>query len=190
MQILGGGQTASIANEMILTLRWRVKKIRITLNRGIKNWSFTLYDSAESAFYLGEETQVEYQEEEYKKTITLGPKEIIEIEWVGAEWVYDDGIMSPVTVMHRRFDKILLGKITPVQTKNSKSSLLETYSGWIPGDQVTWGSEICREGVKMTPVKGKMVSKIDLSGLFSSSIVDGVEDGLLVDQVDEDGPLN
>ena len=69
-----------------------MKKVRLNLKRGVKKpWSFTLYDSAESAFYLKDEPPYpDGFEEEFRKIVSISPGDILEIEWVGSEWVFSD----------------------------------------------------------------------------------------------------
>ena len=68
-----------------------MKKVRLNLKRGSKPWSFTLYDSAESAFYLKDEPPYpDGFEEDYRKIVTLKPGEVLEVEWIGSEWVFVD----------------------------------------------------------------------------------------------------
>ena len=153
-----------------------MKKVRLNLKRGAKKpWSFTLYDSAESAFYLKDEPPYpDGFEEEYRRVVSIKPGEILEVEWVGSEWVFsDDGsdfLQKPVnlsSVDYDKYDKVRVGKITPLKGSEEKMGYLEVYSGWIFGGDVPWTETTTQDGLKITEVKGKIVSKFDFPKLFS-----------------------
>lgn len=152
-----------------------VKKVRLNLKRGFKTWSFTLYDSAESAFYLRDEPIYnDAVDEEYRKIITLKPGEIIEAEWVGAEWVYNDvddyDVFTSPQRRHGRsydkYDKVKIGKFSSLKGTTQKLGYLETYSGWISDGVIPWTAGATPDKVRITQVKDKTVSGFDLSNLF------------------------
>ena len=152
-----------------------MKKVRLNLKRGSKPWSLTLYDSAESAFYLKDEPPYpDGFEEEYRRVVSIKPGEILEVEWVGSEWVFsDDGsdfLQKPMnlsSVDYDKYDKVRVGKITPLKGSEEKMGYLEVYSGWIFGGDVPWTETTMQDGLKITEVKGKIVSKFDFPKLFS-----------------------
>ena len=153
-----------------------MKKVRLNLKRGVKKpWSFTLYDSAESAYYLKDEPPYpDGFEEEYRKVVSLNPGDILEVEWVGSEWVFpdenEDFLRKPVSLqasVYDKYDKVRVGKITPVKGAEEKMGYLEVYSGWIFGGDVPWSPKAAQSGLKITEVKGEIVSKFDFSKLFS-----------------------
>lgn len=170
-----------------------MKKVRLNLKRGTKkSWSFTLYDSAESAYYLKDEPPYpDGFEEEYRKVISLNPGDILEVEWVGSEWVFpdenEDFLRRPVSLsasVYDKYDKVRVGKITPVKGSEEKMGYLEVYSGWIFGGDIPWSSKAGHEGLKITEVKGKIVSKFDFPKLFSDPAM-----GLL-QQEEEEQPIS
>lgn len=145
-----------------------MKKVRLTLKRRTKAWSFILYDSPESAFFLRDEP-IFGEFEEYRRVITLSPGELIEVEWMGCEWIDDsDGtdIFATGTGKGQKFDKIRMGKITPVKNPSYKASYVELHSGWVQSKDIPWRDEESRDDVRITPIKGRMRSKIDFSRLF------------------------
>jgi len=173
-----------------------LKKIRLNLKRGVKTWSFVLYDSAESAYYLKDEPVFnDAVDEEYRRVITLKPGETLEMEWVGSEWVYsDDGIEAapPSTELQHKFDKVLVGKMIPIDLKDvgGKSGYLELYSGWVSSESVRWSKDDTRKDVRITPIKGKMRSKFDFSKLFPSLLeAEEVEEADSPPQVADVKPL-
>jgi len=165
-----------------------VKKVRLNLKRGSKPWSFTLYDSAESAFYLKDEPPYpDGFEEDYRRVVTLKPGEILEVEWIGSEWVFADDnvdflqrpiVMSPCD--YDKYDKVRVGKITPVKGAEQKMGYLEVYAGWIFGGAVPWLPGPSEEGLKITEIKGRIQSKFDFQKLFSDPAM-----GLLQQQEEE-----
>lgn len=162
-----------------------MKKVRVSLKRGVKSWSFVLYDSAESAFFLKDEPMSrDPSDEEYRRNVVIRPGDIAEIEWVGSEWVYDDesevkkGLKSDFHLTHTKYDKIRIGKISMLKTSGKdtqKTGYLEVYSGWVHGGDVPWSQEAAQESVRITPIKGKIHSKIDFSKIFVDSHLDDEE---------------
>lgn len=153
-----------------------MKKVRLNLKRGFKSWSFVLYDSAESAFYLKDEPIYDPTGEEYRRVVVMRPGELVEVEWVGSEWVYDDETSSKKVSMSRmgptyeKYDKIRVGKLTSAKKTAKaveKPGYLELYSGWVPSGEVPWEPDDTQKSIRITPIKGKVVSQFDFSRLFS-----------------------
>lgn len=139
-----------------------MKKVRLNLRRGIKSWSFVLYDSAESAYFLrGEPIE---NDDEYRRIVELKPGELIEAEWMGSEWVYS-GAVDPRG--RDKFDKVRLGKVVPLKTTTGQDKYLEIYSGWVADEELPWTPDDSRKDVRITRIKGKVGSKVDLDALFS-----------------------
>jgi len=149
-----------------------VKKVRITLKKGKPDWSFTLYDSAESALYLRDDPRYDDNfEEEYKTNLTLREGDIFEIEWIGSEWVYPDDpdrLIEPDR-LNDKYEHIRLGKLSSKSGVKDKSGYIEIYSGWIVGGTIPWGDT---KGlpVKAKEIKSKDESLIDFSELFRDDI--------------------
>jgi hypothetical protein len=169
-----------------------VKKVRLSLKRGSKPLSFTLYDSAESAFYLKDEPPYpDGFEEDYRRVVTLKPGEILEVEWIGSEWVFaddlEDFLYKPLLFNNNaydKYDKVRVGKISPLKGSEQKLGYLEVYAGWILGGHVPWESQVHQNGLKITEVKGRIQSKFDFPKLFSDPSM-----GLLQQQ-EEEQPLS
>lgn len=170
-----------------------MKKVRLSLKRGSKPWSFILYDSAESAYFLKDEPLYpDGFEEEYRKIITLNKGDILEVEWVGSEWVFEDEhedfLRKPVVLrpeVFDKYDKVRVGKITPIKgtEEEEKMGYLEVYAGWTFGGTVPWSAETTSHGLKITEVKGRIRSKFDFPKLFSDPTI-----GLL-QQEDPEQPM-
>jgi hypothetical protein len=146
-----------------------VKKVRINLSKEAESWSFVLYDSSESAFYLKDENLQGYDDEFYR-TVTLLPREVMEVEWLGSEYVFSDEFGSvankPYKLQHDRFDKVRLCKLTMNPRAIGKTSYVELHSGWVRGDTFRWASCSSRAGIRITRIKGRVVSKLDFEKLF------------------------
>lgn len=123
-----------------------------------------LYDSAESAYYLKNEPVMDDEIEEYRKTVTIEKGEIIEAEWLGAEWVY--GEEEEDHTKYHKFDKIRLGKISRLKNNITQTKYLELYSGWVDGVEFPWSSDKSRNDIRITKINGKVISKLDFSKLF------------------------
>jgi len=150
-----------------------VKKIRVSLKRNKKEWSFTLFDSAESAFYLKDDI-LEFDSAEYYRKITLMPQEMMEVEWMGSEYIYsDEHEVDPAkfaSIQHEKLDKIRFAKVLPIQTAVQKTGYVEIYSGWVNGEIFNWmsGSVGQKRGV---PIKTQLITsdydaKFDLKEMF------------------------
>ena len=170
-----------------------MKKVRLNLKRGVKKpWSFTIYDSAESAFYLKDEPPYpDGFEEEYRKIVSIGPGDILEVEWLGSEWVFldegEDFLFKSLTPPspYDKYDKVRIGKITPLKGTEEKMGYLEVYSGWCFGGTVPWSSKTSNQvGLKIIEVKGSVVSKFDFPKLFSDPSMG------LMQQEEEEQPLS
>ena len=146
-----------------------VKKVRITLKRGCKEWSFPIYDSSESAYYLKDEPFAD-DIDDCCKLVTLKKGEVLEIEWMGYEAVYEDEISlkkKPFkSLSHEKFHSIRVGKLTPVKMTTHKTGYVETFVGWVNEDTKLF-SDI-HESVKILHIKGRVLSKMDFSQIFLS----------------------
>jgi len=140
-----------------------MKKVRINLRRGQKSWDFMLYDSPESAYYLSHEGMEVAFADEYSKTVTLCPNELLEVEWLGSEYVYVGGL-SAGGLKHVKYDEVRLGKMSKVGV-----GLVELHAGWVASGSVPWTDDDTRHDVRITRIKGRMVAKMDFSELFSAA---------------------
>lgn len=164
-----------------------MKKVRLNLKRGVRNWSFLLYDSPESAFFLRSEPFDEKEDPEYRRRVTLKAGEVMEVEWLGSEWAYDTDLDTAVregdissTRFFDKFDKIRLGKIVPlkdIQTSR-KSGYIEIYSGWVSGRTIPWSEEDIEQGVRITSLNDSKKHKLDFSKLFKNHLPEDDEDEL------------
>lgn len=140
-----------------------MKKVRISLKRGAAPWSFTLYDSSESAYYLKDEPPYpDGFEEEYRKTISLKKGETLEIEWIGSEWVYqnehEDFLTKKIDLGDNRFDKydnVRVGKFIPAKGVQEKMGYMTVYAGWISGGAVPWYSKESPKTLKIEEINNE-----------------------------------
>lgn len=134
-----------------------MKKVRLTPKRG-SSWSFKLYDSAEAAYYMKED---ERDHSEYHQRIGLPTGSYMEIEWMGAEYIYDEEVEMPQG-WYESFDKVRLARIT--RGKGSKDSLI-LATGWVVGNTIPWSRKV-HDSIKISKINGKIKSKLDFSELF------------------------
>lgn len=160
-----------------------MKKVRVNLRRGIKSWSFALYDSVESAFYLKDEPVYgDSLDEEYRKVVTLKPGETIEVEWVGSEWVYEDDDVrksgtSPDQFLEK-FDKVRIGKSSSPRSDLARAGYHEIYSGWLISSQAPVFQDELQDVqgvIRVTPINGRIRSKFDFVKIFSEQRIDDSE---------------
>ena len=174
-----------------------MKKVRLNLKRGVRSWSFTLYDSSESAFYLKDEPEYDDRlEEDYRKVITLKPGDLFEAEWLGSEWVYNDDYADffsrPAGTLdnsYEKYDKVRIGKISPMKGTTQKLGYLEVYSGWVLGTAIPWAPEDDQTKVRISEITGKVISKFDFSELFKDAEV-GFLSPEGEEKIESDGVLN
>lgn len=144
-----------------------MKKVRITLKKGGNPWKLVVYDTPESALFLSEEEKQDT--DDYRHVLVLEEGSTMEAEWLGSEWVYRDEVQTDQITKGReyvKYDKIRLGKLTPIDGPAHRTGYLRIYVGWVPGDVIPWATEGTRRGLKITPIIGKRRSKFDLSKLF------------------------
>ena len=139
-----------------------MKKARINLNKGVKSWSFFIYDSSESAFYLKDLADDEDFDEEYRRSIVIKRGDFVEIEWMGSEWIHHEE-----TGRDEKYDMIRLAKL--VAEENSRATgYIEIYSGWTSGSTFDWTGRHSHDAmIKVIPIKGRMKHRLDFSSLFS-----------------------
>lgn len=138
-----------------------MKKARISLGKGVKSWSFFIYDSSESAFYLKDLGADEDFDEEYRRLVVLERSDLVEAEWMGSEWVYHEELGRS-----ERYDTLRLAKIVTKETTEA-TGYVEIYSGWVSADLFDWtGKNSKSKDVVITPIKGRMKHRLDFSKIF------------------------
>lgn len=155
-----------------------MKKARITLKKNQLPWSFVLYDSVESAFYLKNE-HLKANDMTFCKVVVLKSNDIIEAEWIGTEYVYLDESSESfenIDIQHEKYEKVRIGKMTPLKSIEDKGGYVELYVGWLPSGAFQWTSDDTRDDVKITQIKGRVRSKLDFSKLFEGHPDDLDED--------------
>ena len=150
-----------------------MKKVRLSLPRGVRSWSLVLYDSPESAYLLKDDVEnIVEVDEVYRRVVTLKRGEFLEVEWMGAEWVYGDDpdtIESPTeNATFEKFDRIRFVKSKSSRTASESTHYLETHSGWVITGTIPWYDTIPCTSLKITEIKGGNKPKIDFSLIFQS----------------------
>lgn len=139
-----------------------MKKARINLSKGVKSWSFFIYDSSESAFYLKDLADDEDFDEEYRRSVVITRGDFVEIEWMGSEWVHHEE-----TGRDEKYDMIRLAKLV-AKENSTTTGYVEIYSGWTAGSTFDWtGRHNTNTMIKVIPIKGRMKHRLDFSKLFS-----------------------
>jgi hypothetical protein len=158
-----------------------MKRVRITTRKGHKNpWSFVVYDSVESAFCLRETPPSESEEMGYSKTIEASRGDILEVEWMGAEWLSPRDLGGPdeTNVAPARYDLVRVAHAkSDVIDERRQPKYVEIYSGWISGDALIWVNGATQNGAKITRILTEDESSFDFSVLFSDDAGRPVSDG-------------
>lgn len=145
-----------------------MKRVRIKLKRGAKkNWSFSLYDSIESAYYITtdpEQTQSSIRD--FSKTVTVSSKDVLEVEWLGSEWVYNDEDETfPKKTRHaEKYDNIAIGKT--VATKRTTLEKVEVYTGWVRSGDVPLNQHDARDDIRIIRLSDVDEYVVDFSKFF------------------------
>jgi hypothetical protein len=139
-----------------------VKKIRITVNKGSKGKKFPVFNSPESLYvwmYDEELREASKLDPSLGVMINLRPGEVMEVEWMGCEYVHEESFQF-------RVDQVRLAKTMQVKSI-SKTRLVGVYGGWTSEDVLTFKS--CKdEDVKITKLTPKSKHKFDIHELFES----------------------
>lgn len=153
-----------------------MKKVRLAPKKG-SAWSFKLYDSAEAAYYMKED---ERDHSEYHQRIGLPEGSYMEVEWMGAEYIYDEEVDDP-TGWYESFDKVRLARVT-TRGKGPKDSLV-LATGWVVGRTIPWSRKV-HDAVKISKINGRIKSKLEFSELFKELWRDDPD----LPSADESGP--
>ena len=138
-----------------------MKKVRLKLRSGTPTWRFDLYDSAEAAYFLkGDDKNAD----SYRQIITLERGSFMEVEWLGAEFIYDkqDG--------HESFHRVRVAKFVRKSRKVSKD-YIEIADGWVSRGSIPW-SENTETGLSIIRLIGRRKPRFDFSQLFESMPLD------------------
>lgn len=141
-----------------------MKKVRLSLKRGVKSWSFKLFDSAEAAYYLKND---ERDKSDYHQKLSLIPGSFMEVEWMGCEYLYDsenpeEGL--PHNEYHESFSKVRIAKLTKAK-KIKGRDYVELAVGWVRENEIPW-SQDTHDNVKIIKINDNKKSKLDFSILF------------------------
>lgn len=145
-----------------------MKKVRLKPKRGCR-WSFKLYDSAESAYFMKDDDR---DRSEYHQRVGLPPGTFMEIEWLGAEFIYDEEAETP-DGWHTCFDKVRLARVTKKKTGNKDGIVLAT--GWVLGGSIPW-SQATHDELRIFRINGEEKQELDFSELFKDLWRDSEED--------------
>lgn len=155
-----------------------MKKIRITVNKGSKGKKFPVFNSPESLYVwlYDEEIRASNKLDPSLGTmIHLRPGEVMEVEWMGCEYIYEeDGLKA-------RADLVRLAKTMQVKTISTKK-LVGIYGGWTTDSIVRFKSEKS-EDVRVTRLTTKSKHRFNIDELFDSH---GMSEPELDDDMDSE----
>ncbi len=139
-----------------------MKKIRITINKGATEKKFPVFNSPESLYVWLHDPVLQNNnrvDPDLGSIILLRPDEIMEIEWMGCEYIDDD---------HRilRVDQIRLAKT--MKTKSSSlDNIIGVYSGWTIEDTISFKGGITAD-IRRSRLTPKSKHKFDIGELFAA----------------------
>lgn len=160
---------------------------RLTISsHGPRIWSFSLFDSVESAHVLGDEV-LSKEDAKHRLTFVVGKTDLIEFEKLSQQWIYSDKILtvppipdsliytkeSKKTILQangQRYTRIKLGIIKNFKSKKPKK--VSAWYGWVNESFPTsWNEKTAKNGFKISPIEGRMKSYIDFSDIFNHKSV-------------------
>ena len=155
-----------------------MKKVRLSLKRGAKSWSFQLFDSAEAAYYLRGPQKT--GDSEYRQTLDIIPGSYMEIEWLGVEYIYEK--VDDQNQWHESFDRVRIakyikaGKGTPPEAGGK--DYIELAMGWVHGGSIPWLSDT-HDKLKIIKINKESASKLNFDLLFDGVWREDDDMGLL-----------
>lgn len=139
-----------------------MKKVRITVNKGSAGKRFPVFQSPEALYvwkYDPEMHSIFRMDPALGTMIFLRPGEVMEIEWMGFEYIHDGDVSV-------RVDQIRLAKTIKVRALD-KNKVVGIYSGWIADDVIKFKSGTDKD-VKRLRLTNRSKHKFDISELFAS----------------------
>jgi hypothetical protein len=140
-----------------------MKKIRITVNRGLSGKKFPIFNSTESLY-------VWINDPEIKSTPDLDPSlgtvvhlrngETMEVEWRGCEFIYEGNNLL------FRADLIRLCKEIKVNVPTLKP-IVGIHEGWVVSEVLSFDPK-GNKGVRTTKLTDKSRHKFDIDEIFES----------------------
>lgn len=142
-----------------------MKKIRITVNKGSKGKSFPIFNSPESLYIWLNDPELQSMSKldpTLGTTIILRPGEVMEVEWMGCEFIPEDVNTT------LRADEIRLAKTLKIPATHVKiKDIVGIHSGWTNNEIFSFKNE-CGDDVKVIRFQTKTKHKFDIEKLFLS----------------------
>ena len=154
-----------------------MKKVCLALKGRKQQWSFAVYESAEAAFYLGADTvdTKDVADDDYSHVVTLKRGELLIVEWMGAEYIYDDeektmSDPSKASMKHNKFGCVRFIKLPALVQEQQVKELIymyaEAHQGWISASSLLFNPEHTHEHLRLLKNNDELLSKIDFSNIF------------------------
>lgn len=142
-----------------------MKKIRITVPRGSKGKKFPVFNSPESLYVWINDPELQTMQKldpTLGTTITLRPGEVMEVEWMGCEFILEDKNSM------LRVDEVRLAKTIKLPATHAKlTNLVGVHSGWTTNEIFAFTSE-SQDDIKVLKLSNKAKHKFDIEKLFAS----------------------
>lgn len=154
-----------------------MKKVCLALKSKKTQWSFALYESAEAAYYLGADVvDIEnVTDDDYSHVVTLKKGEVLIVEWMGSEYIYDDeekamAEPSKASMKHHRFGCVRFVKLPALSKHQLVKELVHTYAeahqGWIAAEALLFNPEHTHDNLRLLKNNEELLSSIDFSNIF------------------------
>lgn len=155
-----------------------MKKVRINVNKGSSGKKFPIFNSPESLYVWLNDPELQTasrMDPSLGSIIFLRPGETMEVEWMGCEFISDDGSIF-------RVDHVRLAKTMKVKSL-ALNNVVGIHSGWVTSDIISFksGSD---QLIKRTRLTNKSKHKFDIENLFVSRGIIEEEDEREINQCD------
>jgi hypothetical protein len=156
-----------------------MKKVRITVNKGVSGKAFKIFNSPESLYVWLNDPELQQDDEldvSLGNVVYLKKGEFMEAEWCGCEFLYEDNKLQ------FRADYIRIGKLISSPTSFLKGkNIVGIQDGWVLDDTISFksGTDGLTKTMKLT---SRSKHKFDLDELFAARIAyDEMEEELQED---------
>jgi len=139
-----------------------VKKVRVTVKKGSLGKKIPIFNSPESLYVWLHDPEL-YEasklDETLGTTVTLNPGEIMEVEWMGCEFIHENSYVL-------RVDQIRLAKTMKIKAL-SGAKIVGVHNGWTTEEIISFKSGGA-EDIRRMRLTDKSKHKFNIEELFAS----------------------
>jgi len=155
-----------------------MKKVRMTVDKDSSGKKIPVFSSPESLYVWLHDPELQDSQKidpTFGSMIMLRPGEVMEVEWMGCEYVYEE----QRTI---RIDQIRLAKTIKIKSLKS-SGVIGVHSGWTSEEIISFKSGTDGE-IKRSKLTKKSKHKFNIQELFSVKGLESKEQPSVIDPQD------